>query len=612
MANLGKKGQELLQYLTSFFDRYVEGDGSLAVKVHSDDLTESQLKFIEQNKSLLSQVGFLDSHHSIKDLSMSKRERELEGSFYTPLFWGRKTHELLKDIPDLENYIVWDASCGTGNLLIEFPKCKHLYLSTLHEEDVQLTKSRFETERPDLDVTVFQLDFLGSSDSVLTKNFSRQLPSSLQHALQNNEKLIILMNPPYSTKGVSTNVAKRLSSLKLKGYSADLYTQFMWQVRNLTQVYSLTNTELIWMVPVSLLVGNRTFEVRRDYANDFEFHSGFMSPLADFQGSSNVGANYLCTTRWSTFQKGTKDRVSLPVYNSECVKLFDQELYLKLQRPSVTKWVKSLKDKGSVSLQEIDTKGKVVSGTLSAKQYSPLGVFQFSSLSYLSLAKNLITTCELFSMESRATKLVTEKNFPMLCYLFALKFIRDIPVKVAVSQTKLPVFDKLWEQVFPNLALLYFINRELYALSLRGVGYLNQENYINPFFFVDEDKVKTAISENTDESSRDALLTDYALWVSKGGFPEFYRHVIKRALESPYLLPSFKEVYEHLEEFYLNALRTRKVDERERLTSAVDLGFHQLKDLKEVSNTSVKNYLEHQRILKSLTEDLLKTLNYEI
>ena len=44
-------------------------------------------------------------------------------------------------------------------------------------------------------------------------------------------------------------------------------------------------------------------------------------------------------------------------------------------------------------------------------------------------------------MESRATKLVTEKNFPMLCYLFALKFIRDIPVKVAVSQTKLPVFD---------------------------------------------------------------------------------------------------------------------------------------------------------------------------
>ena len=612
MVSLGKKGQELLQYLTSFFDRYVEGEGSLAVKVQSGDLTESQRLFIEQNKSLLSRVGLLDSHHSIKDLSMSKRERELEGSFYTPLFWGRKTHELLEDIPDLENYIVWDASCGTGNLLIEFPKCKHLYLSTLHNEDVHLTKSRFDTERPDLDVTVFQLDFLGSSDSILTKNFSRQLPSSLQHALQNNEKLVILMNPPYSTKGVSTNVASRLSSLKLKGYIADLYTQFMWQVRNLTQVYSLTNTELVWMVPVSLLVGNRTFEVRRDYANDFEFHSGFMSPLADFQGSSNVGANYLCTTRWSTFQRGTKDRVSLPVYDSKGVELFEQELYLKLQRSSVTKWVKSLKDKGSVSLQEIDTKGKIVSNTLSSKQYSSLGVFQFSSLSYLSLAKNLITTCELFSMESRATKLVTDKSFPMLCYLFALKFIRDIPVKIAVSQTKLPVFDKNWEKVIPNLILLYFINRELYALSLRDVGYLNQENYINPFFFVDEDKVKAAILENKDEVSRDSLLVDYDLWVSKGGCPEFYRYVIKCALESPHLLPIFKEVYEHLEDFYLEALRIRKVDKDNRLSSVVDLGFHQLKDLKEVSNESVKKYLNHQRELKAVVEDLLQTLNYEI
>ena len=612
MVKLGQKSQELLQYLTSFFDKYVEGEGSLAVKVHSKELTESQALFIEQHKDLLRSVGLLESSHSIKDLSMSKKARELEGSFYTPLFWGRKAHELLSDIPDLEEYVVWDASCGTGNLLIEFPKCKHLYLSTLHEEDVELTKLRFETERPDLETTVFQLDFLGSSDSVLTKNFSAKLPKSLQQVLANNEKLIILMNPPYSTKGVSTKVAERLSSLKLKGYGADLYTQFMWQVRNLVQVYQLTNAELVWMVPVSLLVGNRTVTVRRDYATDFEFHSGFMSPLADFQGSSNVGANYLCTTRWSTTHKGTKDRISLPVYDSKGVELFEQELYLKLQRSSVTKWVKSLKDKGSVSLQEIDTKGKIVSNTLSSKQYSSLGVFQFSSLSYLSLAKNLITTCELFSMESRATKLVTDKSFPMLCYLFALKFIRDIPVKIAVSQTKLPVFDKNWERVIPNLVLLYFINRELYALSLRDVGYLNQENYINPFFFVDEDKVKVAILENEDEVSRDALLVDYDLWVSKGGCPEFYRYVIKCALESPHLLPIFKEVYEHLEDFYLEALRIRKVDKDNRLSSVVDLGFHQLKDLKEVSNESVKKYLNHQRELKAVVEDLLQTLNYEI
>lgn len=612
MIKLGQKGQELLRYLTAFFDKYIEGDGSLSVQVHSDDNTKEQALFLKEQSKLLSSVGLLDGKHSVKDLGMSKKERELEGSFYTPLFWGCKAHKLLNDIPDLEDYVVWDASCGTGNLLIEFPKCKHVYLSTLHEEDVKLTKERFDKERSDLETTVFQFDFLGSTDSFLIQNFSRQLPESLQKVLQNNEKLIILMNPPYSTRGVSTPVAKRLSSLKLKGYAADLYSQFMWQVKNLVQVHHLTNTELIWMVPVSFLLNHRTFEVRSDYATEFEFHSGFMSPLADFQGSSDVGANYLCTTRWSTKHKGTKDLVELPVYSTSGDLLYTQPLYLKTRRDSAVRWVKRISDCNYVSLQDIDSKGQIVSNTLSPRQVAPLGVFQFSSLSYLSLAKNVVITCEIFSMESRATRSITEDTFPVLTYLYALKFVRDIPVEVATSQTKLPQFDEVWEKTYPNFALLFFINRELYGISIRNVGFMNKENYINPFFFVSEEKVKQAIEENTDKESRTALLKDYNLWVSNGAFPQFYRVVIEDALNSPDLLPLFREVYEHLEEFYLQGIRNRRVNSDVRLTSAVDLGFHQLKDLKEVPNSEVKAFLDHQREMKAVVVEMLQTLNYEI
>lgn len=612
MVKLGQKGQELLRYLTAFFDKYVEGESSLSVQVNSEDKTEEQALFLEENQKLIKSVGLLDTKHSVKDLGMSKKERELEGSFYTPLFWGRKAHALLSDIPDLENYVVWDASCGTGNLLIEFPKCKHVYLSTLHEEDVHLTKERFEKERPDLETTVFQLDFLGSSDSFLIQNFSRQLPESLQKVLNNNEKLIILMNPPYSTRGVSTPVAKRLGSLGLKGYAADLYSQFMWQVKNLVQVHNLTQAELIWMVPVSFLLNRRTFEVRRDYATEFEFHSGFMSPLADFQGSSNVGANYLCTTRWSTNHKGTKDLVKLPVYSLKGDLLYNQPLYLKTRRETANDWVKGISNRNHISLQKIDSKGNIVSNDLSPRQYTPLGVFQFSSLSYLSLAKNLITTCELFSMESRATRSITEEYFPMLTYLYALKFTRDIPVEVATSQTKIPKFDKIWQRIYPNFALLFFINRELYGLSLRNVGFMNKENYINPFFFVSEEKVKQAIEENTDLESRTALLKDYNLWVFQGACPRFYREVIEDALQSPYLLPLFKEVYAHLEGFYLSGIRNRRVDSENRLTSAVDLGFHQVKELKEVPKSEVSLFLEHQREMKAEVVKMLQTLNYEI
>lgn len=612
MVKLGQKGQELLRYLTAFFDKYVEGDGSLSVQVNSETTTEEQALFLENNQKLLKSVGLLDTSHSVKDLGMSKRERELEGSFYTPLFWGRKAHELLSDIPNLEDYVVWDASCGTGNLLIEFPKCKHMYLSTLHEEDVRLTKERFERERPDLETTVFQLDFLGSTDSPLIQNFSRQLPESLQKVLQNNEKLIILMNPPYSTRGVSTPVAKRLSSLRLKGYAADLYSQFMWQVKNLVQVHHLTQAELIWMVPVSFLLNHRTFEVRKDYATDFDFHSGFMSPLADFQGSSDVGANYLCTTRWSTNQKGSKDLVDLLVYSPSGDLLYNQPLYLKTRRKTASDWVKGIHTRNHISLQQIDSKGNIVSNDLSPRQYTPLGVFQFSSLSYLSLAKNLVTTCEIFSMESRATRSIKEEYFPMLTYLYALKFTRDIPVEVATSQTKIPKFDEVWNKIYPNFALLFFINRELYGLSLRDVGYMNKDNYINPFFFVSEDKVKQAIEENTDLDSRTALFKDFEFWVSKGACPQFYRDVIADALNSPDLLPLFREVYEHLEEFYLQGIRNRRVNSEVRLTSAVDLGFHQLKDLKEVPNSEVKAILDHQQEMKAVVVEILQTFNYEI
>lgn len=612
MVKLGQKGQELLRYLTAFFDKYVEGEGSLSVQVNSEEITEEQALFLEENKKLLKSVGLLDTSHSVKDLGMSKQERELEGSFYTPLFWGRKAHELLSDIPNLEDYVVWDASCGTGNLLIEFPKCNHIYLSTLHEEDVRLTKERFDKERPDLETTIFQFDFLGSTDSFLIQNFSRQLPESLQKVLQNNEKLIILMNPPYSTRGVSTPVAKRLSSLNLKGYAADLYSQFMWQVKNLVQVHHLTQAELIWMVPVSFLLNKRTFEVRRDYATEFEFHSGFMSPLADFQGSANVSSSYLCTTRWSTNHKGTKDLVELPVYSPNGDFLYNQALYLKTRRKTASDWVKSIYNHNYISLQQIDSKGNIVSNDLSPRQYTPLGVFQFSSLSYLSLAKNLVTTCEIFSMESRATRSIKEEYFPMLTYLYALKFTRDIPVEVVTSQTKFPKFDEVWNKIYPNFALLFFINRELYGLSLRDVGYMNKDNYVNPFFFISEGKVKQAIEENTDIDSRTVLMKDYELWVSKGACPQFYREVIQDALNSPNLLPLFREVYEHLEEFYLQGIRNRRVNSEVRLTSAVDLGFHQLKDLKEVPNSEVKAFLDHQRELKAVVVEMLQTLNYEI
>lgn len=605
---LGQIGQGQLQYVTSFFETRVNGNKSLSVCLKDrEGITEEQSLFLESEQPLLRSLGLLDSVESIKDLGMTKKERELEGSFYTPLVWANKAHELVLDVPDLEDYVVWDASCGTGNLLIEFPKCKHLYLSTLHEEDVHLTKTRFEKERPDLAVSVFQLDFLGSMDSVFSSPFKNQLPQGLQEVLEKNQKLIILMNPPYSTKGLKTEVARHLRFVKDKGYISDLYTQFIWQVNNLISFYQLNQTELIWMVPISLLIGARTLPVRKGLVERYAYKGGFLSPLLEFNGSSSVVSSYLCTTRWSTQSSARPTTILLDLYKT--AENYLGKVPFNLTKPYVQLVKKILNEKRTSQhyIPLLDAKGRAVSDEVVATPKSELGVVFLSSLSYLSLTKNQMTTSYVSGVDVSRVRAITEENFADLTVLFALKFLRDLPLNFVVSQSRVPLKNSYFEEVYLNLVILTFVTRELYAFSTKYSFGGTTEYLRNPFFFLTKEEVYQAICENKDKSSREALLEDFSKW---GGFPHFYQEELRKAVSSDLVNPLFKEVLEFLREFYLDGLRSRKVVDE--LSSLVDLGFHQVKELEGVPDSLFQAYLEKQRSLKPLVLTLLENLQFEI
>lgn len=608
VKKLGQIGQGQLQYVTSFFETRLKGSKPLSVCLKEPEgITEEQSLFLESEQPLLRSLGLLDSVESIKDLGMTKQERELEGSFYTPLVWAKKAHNLLSDISDLEDYVVWDASCGTGNLLIEFPKCKHLYLSTLHGEDVQLTKARFEKERPDLAVSVFQMDFLGSFDSAFSSSFKSQLPKGLQEVLEKNQKLIILMNPPYSTKGLKTEVACHLSLLKEKGYIADLYTQFIWQVNNLVSVYQLTKTELIWMVPISLLVGGRTVTVRRGLIERYCFKGGFLSPLADFTGSSGVVSNYLCTTRWSTQSSARPSTLVLDLYKASDENLGGVPFNLSKSYVQLVKKVLKETRFSSKYVPLFDSKGRVVSDELVTTPDSDLGVVFLSSLSYLSLTKNQMTTAYLQGFDTSRVRPITEDNFADLVVIFALKFVRDLPLNFVVSQSRVPIRNQTFENVYLHFVILAFVSRELYAYSTTYSLGGKSEYLRNPFFFLTKEEVYQAICENKDETSRDALLKDFSRW---SGFPLFYQEELRKAVSSELVNPLFKEVLGALRSFYLEGLRSRIVVDD--LSSLVDLGFHQVKELEGIPDSLFQAYLEKQRTLKSLVLTLLESLQFEI
>ena len=149
--------------------------------------------------STLSNKGITkDNLFEYKDLihRYDKRVSKTEGEFYTPAIWCIEAHKYIKDLcgSDWGKVNIWDASCGTGNLLaeIDYPHDK-LFCSTLNGEDIDIVKTRLP------DVESFKLDFLNERDyDDMNEFFSENLPDSLRTKLRNNEPFLFFMNPPYS------------------------------------------------------------------------------------------------------------------------------------------------------------------------------------------------------------------------------------------------------------------------------------------------------------------------------------------------------------------------------------------------------------------------------
>ncbi|WP_367700203.1 hypothetical protein [Helicobacter pylori] len=133
-----------------------------------------------------------------RDLLVSNDIRERKGAFFTPKIWVEKSQEYLAKIlgQDYQDeYIIWDCTGGTGNLLSGLINKANLYLSTLDKSDVSIVKERIKNGAKLLENHVFQFDFLNDDF------YSEKVPKSLQEILKDQEKLkklIIYINPPYA------------------------------------------------------------------------------------------------------------------------------------------------------------------------------------------------------------------------------------------------------------------------------------------------------------------------------------------------------------------------------------------------------------------------------
>ncbi len=92
-------------------------------------------------------------------------ERTFKGAYYTPLNVVDKAYDLLEKTLGSnwqKDYYVWDMCCGVGNLEAKHSNHRHLFMSTLDQEDVNIMKAAkicVSAER-------FQYDYL--NDGLIT------------------------------------------------------------------------------------------------------------------------------------------------------------------------------------------------------------------------------------------------------------------------------------------------------------------------------------------------------------------------------------------------------------------------------------------------------------
>ena len=235
--------------------------------------------------STLSNKGITkDNLFEYKDLihRYDKRVSKTEGEFYTPAIWCIEAHKYIKDLcgSDWGKVNIWDASCGTGNLLaeIDYPHDK-LFCSTLNGEDIDIVKTRLP------DVESFKLDFLNERDyDDMNEFFSENLPDSLRTKLRNNEPFLFFMNPPYSGN-TQSEVAEIMRQENLPNAS-EAFCQFYHRIDMLCDYYNLTNVYIAFFHPLS------KYKYLFNKTSQYKFERGFCFDRKEFKGTANFDTTW--------------------------------------------------------------------------------------------------------------------------------------------------------------------------------------------------------------------------------------------------------------------------------------------------------------------------------
>ena len=306
------------------------------IKVN-DDAYKAFIQYFERSYTPQEKNRFSE----ISDRLIEDTNRRNKGEFYTPTMFVDHAHDMMSRELGMdwkEEYVVWDASCGSKNLTRDY-KFKELYCSTLEQAELEIGK-RYNPE-----ATSFQFDFLNDS---LDK-----LPQGLLNAFKENKPIVFLNNPPYATanemgtnskskKGVAkTTINEKMLNDGIGACSQNLYAQFLYRIDMIKRRFNLTKCYIALYSPTLYLSGTSWKNFRKVFLNDFKFIDAFTFKASYFADvADHWGIAFSIWENGETIDKNNFVHKLVDEIDGELINVGTKDIYNLDGRMTATVWAK--------------------------------------------------------------------------------------------------------------------------------------------------------------------------------------------------------------------------------------------------------------------------------
>jgi len=502
--------------------------------------------------------------------------RKAAGEFFTPEIWcveGRTYFD--KYIPDWHQYNVWDASCGSGNLMRTsgHPTDK-LFLSTLQEDDVELVKNTPEYEGAE----VFQCDFLNGIDyDKYNAGFVNNLPERLQSIIKNDEPLIIYMNPPYkSGMALQTEVGRHMNDVGMSRPAYDMFYQFCWRVMNIVEMYELKNCYFSFFGPLQMFTGASPGVLVEYFEHVFEFIDGMCLSAQEFSDTSSsiswgIGCSLWKSRGGYVYNVEHKDVLLEKKYIIESGIGCEGKILYEQPREKLSAWVEPRDvmyyKEAPLMTSHLTFKG----GEVFEKVAYGSGKMDTDALGTLMIGNTLTRSASQSAVLSMPTTIqyvsINEENFWRCVSSYTFRRVVEVDwsltkKEISAPNTNIEGYD-VWVR---NALVLFLFEYKSMMSSLRDVVWGAETVVIrNKLFYLTEEEVRTRCDDPVilEDLNKNPLLNQFML---------------KQIEESmPYWFSEVKALYDWCKEYTLFTYNLRKNVAYKGSLECWDAGFQQIR-----------------------------------